>query len=278
MNLYLKYYKNAIFISGLLQYRIHWYIRDENMTGIVSHKVRRTSWRHVRHTYLVDVGNAIDVQLMEVSKMYENCLLDPPYPQTRYFEIEIDEQRDSIRKAALFQNIFPVLAKRKPDWYFLISRIRRGSWAVTERIHFPTDTGEAQWLYTDDFNILFLSSGGRHDLDMLVNLITGKLNAIVQSYHSGKRIPSEFENQLACRAAIKTIFSEGIDRAFRDAAVYQDYGLIKSAHGEKDSLLPSSAEICSHHGWARVSPEQAAHLHVDINEIEDLRDLSWLSA
>jgi len=244
----------------------------------VYHKVRRTSWRHLRHTYLVDIGSMIDVQLMEVSKLYENCLLDPPYPRTRFFEIEIDEQRDNKINTAIFQNIVPVHAKQNSNWHFLRSLIRPDSWAVTERIHFPTDIGEAQWLYTDDFNILFLSSGGRHDLDMLVNLITGKLNTIVQSYHSGKRIPSEFENQLACRSAIRSIFSEGIDRAFRDAAVYRDFGLLESAHEKKNLQFPSGAEICSHHGWARVSPEQAAHLHVDIDEIEDLRDTSWLTA
>jgi hypothetical protein len=247
------------------------------MTGIVYHKTRRTGWRHVHHTYLLDVGNAIEVPLMEVSKLFENCILDPPYPKIRYFEIEIDEHREGRNRTALFQNIFPVYVKRKPDWYFLRFRIKRGSWTVTERILFPTDTGEAQWLYTDDFNILFLSAGGRHDLDMLVNLINGKLNVIAQSFHAGNPLPSEFENQLACRSAISTMFSEGVERAFRDAVIYKDYGLIEPNKLQRDSLQPSGAEICSHHGRAaRVSPDKIADLHVDINDIEDLRELSWL--
>jgi len=247
------------------------------MTGIVHHETRRTGWRHVHHTYLVDVGNAIEVPMMDVSKLYENCILEPPYPKIRFFEVEIDEQRDGRNRTALFQNIFPVHAQRKPDWQFLRFRIRRGSWTVTERIHFPTDTGEAQWLYTDDFNLLFLSAGGRHDLDMLVALITGKLNVIAQSFKAGNPIPSEFENQLACRSAIGTMFSEGVDRAFRDAVIYQDYGLIEQGKLQKDSLPPTGAEICSHHGRAnRVSPDKIADLHVDINDIEDLRELSWL--
>lgn len=247
------------------------------MTGVVYHISKRTGWHRVRHTYLVDVGATIDVPLMDVSKLYENCVLDPPYPKIRYFEIEIDEQREGKMKAALFQNIFPVHAKKKPDWHFLRFRIRRGSWIITERIHFPTDTGEAQWLYTDDFNILFLSSGGRHDLDMLTNLITSKLNAIAQSIHDGNRIPSEFENQLACREAIGTIFSEGVDGAFREAVIYQDFDLIVTNPHEQDLPLPSAAGISIHHNRARVRPEKVADLHVDINEIEDLRDLSWLS-
>jgi hypothetical protein len=249
----------------------------DSMTDIVYHKIRRTSWQYVRHTYLIDVGSAIDIPLMEVSKLYENVVLDPPYPKIRYFEIEIDEQLQGINTTALFQNIFPVRAIRNPDWLFLKFRIRRGGWTISERIHFPTDTGEAQWIYTDDFNILFLSSGGRHDLDMLMNLITGKLNAIAQSCRSGNRIPSEFENQLSCRTAIDTLFSEGVDQAFRDAVIYQDYGLIEPDKLQKDSVLPSEMEIVSRHGRAKVSAEKVAGLHVDINEIDELKDLSWLT-
>jgi hypothetical protein len=246
------------------------------MTGIVYHKTRRMAWRHVRHTYLVDVGNAIDVPLMDVSRLYENCILDPPYPKIRFFEVEIDEQRQGFSKNVLFQNIYPVHAKRTPDWHFLRFRIRRGAWTITDRIHFPTDTGEAQWLYTDDFNLMFLSSGGRHDLDMLVSLITGRLNTIAQSFRAGNPIPSEFENQLQCRTAISSLFAEGVDRAFREAAIYQDFGLIEPGKLQKESSLPSGNEITSFHGMAKVSDGKAAGLHVDISEIEDLRELSWL--
>jgi hypothetical protein len=246
------------------------------MTDVLSHEIRRTDWHHKRHTYLVDTGTAIDIPLMEVSKVHEGCILDPPYPKTRYFEIEIDEKRDGTTKTAIFHTIFPVLVKRKPDWRFLIFRIKRGSWTITKRIHFPTDNGEAQWLYTDDFNILFLSSGGRHDLDMLIHLITDKLNTITRSFCAGTSIPSEFENQLLYRTTFNTIFSKGVDGAFRDSAVYRDYGLIESKKTLTDSASLSGKEICSHHGWDTMSAEMAAGLHIDINEIEELRDLSWL--
>ena len=112
---------------------------------------------------------------------------------------------------------------------------------------------------------------------MLVNLITGKLNVIAQSFIAGNPIPSEFENQLACRDAIGTLFSEGVARAFRDAAIYQDYGLIEPGKLQKNSVSPSEMEICTHHGRARVSAEKAADLKVDISTIEDLKELSWLS-
>ncbi len=247
------------------------------MTGIVYHKIQRTGWHQVHHTYLIDVGTAIDVPLMEVSKLYESCILDPPYPKSRYFEVEIDEQRQGKTRNAIFHNILPVRAQKKPDWHFLIFRIRRGGWTVTERIRFPTDTGEAQWLYTDDFNILFLSSGGRHDLDMLTSLITGKLLAIAESIGEGNRIPSEYENQLSCRDAIGNLFSDGVDGAFREAVIYQDYGQIVTNPYEKDLPAPSAAGICSRHDRMVISMEKAAGLHINIGEIEELRDLSWLS-
>jgi hypothetical protein len=246
------------------------------MTDVLSHTIRRTGWHHLRHTYLVDIGTAIDIPLMEVSELYESCLLDPPYPKIRCFEIEIDEKRDGATKTALFHTIFPVRVKRKPDWHFLKFCIKRGSWMVTERIHSLTDTGEAQWLYTDDFNILFLSSGGRHDPDMLINLIIDKLNAIAQSFNAGNSIPSEFENQLLYRTTFNTIFSKGIDSAFRDSAVYKDYGLTESRKTLSELASPSGKEICSHHGWCAIGAEMAANLHIDISEIEELRDLSWL--
>jgi len=247
------------------------------MAGILYHKTGRFPWRHVHHTYLVDVGNAIAVPLMEVSELNGKNLLAPPYPETRYFEIDIEEKRDGRTKTALFQNIYPVRAERKPDLNFLKFRIRRGHWIITERIHFPTESGEALWVYTDDFNILFLSSGGRNDLDMLITTATCKLHEIAESDNSGNRIPSEFENQLMCRAAISTLFSEGVESAFRDAAVYQDSGRTGSGDQGRDCGALSAVEISTRHGRSDLSAEKSADLRIDLSGIDELNDLSWLS-
>jgi hypothetical protein len=247
------------------------------MTDILFHKILRTGRHHIRHTYLVDVGTMIDIPLMEVSDLFESCILDPPYPKTRFFEIVIDEPQDTETKSALFQTIYPVLAERKPDWRLLIFRIKQGSLNITERIHFRTDTGEAQWLYSNDFNLLYLSSGGRLDLDMLLHQITGRLSAIAESFSTGRFIPSEFENQLSYRTAIDSIFSKGVEGAFRDAVIYQDYTLPASDKLSEESTPPSGTDTCSHHGKAVISLQKLAALSFDINEIEDLRDLSWLS-
>jgi hypothetical protein len=247
------------------------------VNGIVYHKTHRIGWRHSRHTYLVDAGSEIEIQQLVVSNLYENFPLDPPFPATRFFEIEIEEVRKGINKTFIFQNIWPVRAKRKPDWHILKFRIRRGSWMITERIRSMTNDGETQWLYTDDFNILFISSGGRHDGAMLTSLIIAKLNAIVQSIRSGARIPSEFENQQSCRQAFGTIFSDGVDGAFRDTGVYRQHASAITAELDPKNREADASVICSTHGRMAVTKQQAADLGVDISQIEDLQDLSWLN-
>lgn len=214
---------------------------------------------------------------MEVSPIYENRMLDPPFPDTRYFEVEIDEVKNGSGRTFIFQNIWPVRAKRKPDWHILKFRIRRGSWTITERIHSTTDVGEIQWLYTDDFNLLFVSSGGRHDGAMLISLITGKLGAIALSMQTGARIPSEFENQQSCRSAFGTIFSDGIDGAFRDAGIYRKHACAVSMHLDAGSPQDATTALCNIHGRVAVSKQQSADLGVDIDKIDDLHDLSWLN-
>lgn len=247
------------------------------MTGIVYHKHTRMTWRHSRHSYLMDVGNEIEIPRMEVSDLYENRMLAPPYEKTRFFEIEIDEVRTFKSKTFAFQNIYPVRAKRKPDWHILKFRIRRGSWTITERLVTQTPPETTQWIYTDDFNILFLSSGGRHDPDTLLNLITAKLDGIARSIEAGARIPSEFENQLACRTAFGSIFANGIDGAFRDAVVYREN--LSALTGSLDTSDPRAAEsaLSFHHGRARVSNRKVAEVNVDPDQIEEMRDLSWLT-
>jgi|GEM_PF-1842594 len=246
------------------------------MTGVIYHKSTRIAWHHSRHTYLVDAGCEIEIPLIEVSELYEDQLLAPPFESTRFFEVEIDEIRNLGVRTFAFQNIFPVRARRKPDWHILKFRIRRGSWTITERLVAKTPLGTTQWIYTDDFNILFLSSGGRHDQDTLVRLITARLDVIARSCEAGSRIPSEFENQLACRTAFGMIFADGIDGAFRDAEVYRDHSSLLTGSLDTSDPGVAASAICSHHGRASVSTRKVAEVNVDLGQIEEMKDLSWL--
>lgn len=247
------------------------------MNGIVFHKIHRTGWHHSRHSYLVDVGHEIGIRQLETSDLFEDRLLDPPNPSTRYFEIEIDEIRAGTARTFVFRNIWPVLARRKPDWHILKFRIRRGSWTITERIRSETKTSETQWIYTDDFNLLFISSGGRHDGAMLAGLVVEKLHTIARSIQSGAPVPSEFENQQSCRSAFGEIFADGVDGAFCDTGVYRKHASAISVELDAGNPRHAASGINGNHARAAASNQRAADLAVDINQIEELQDLSWLN-
>ena len=248
------------------------------MTAVIYHTSRRIAWRQSRHTYLIDVGNRIGIRQAQVLPGGDARILPPPYPETRFFELEIDEVRTHGKKSYVFQNIFPVHARRKPDWHILKFRIRRGNWKVIERIPPLAMAEDLPWVYTDDFNILFLSSGGRHDLDMLVSLITAKLDGIAGSELTGTPVLSQFESQLACRDAIDFLFEDGIDGAFRDTILYQQYCSVPSGRPPTSGgPTDAGAEICARHGTASAAIRQtSAGMSVDLGKIEELNDLSWL--
>jgi hypothetical protein len=75
---------------------------------------------------------------------------------------------------------------------------------------------------------------------MLLSLILGKLNMIALSIQSGRRIRSEFENQQKYRAAMSTMFSEGVDGAFRDVPVYKQHGDMTDSEIDVSAALMSA--------------------------------------
>jgi len=211
------------------------------MTHIVEHKSFRYTWELVRHTYLVDSESDIEIRQVEISPSHENRLLDPPYPLTPFFEIEIDQIQKNGKTVFSLRNICPVQIDRKPDSNFLNSLVKIGSPRLIRRFQSQDGETETRWLYTDDFFLISLSSGDRHDLSMLLSLIFGKLNMIAVSIQSGKRIPSELENQQTYRAAMSSMFSDGVDGAFRDVPVYQQYGDITGSGPDERAAIMSTA-------------------------------------
>jgi hypothetical protein len=246
-----------------------------DVARIIRQDKHRIDWNHFRHSYLIDIGCRIEIPMMVVSPGSGNQLLNPPFKETRFFIIEIDEVLKDGRKRYAFQDIVPVQAHRTPDWQILKFRIKRGRWIVTERIPKRTTDGETQWLYTNDFNIIFLSSGGRHDHESLKSLILTRLDAIAQSIRCGIRIPSEFEKQLAYRDAFKTMFSVEADGVVCDAVVYQPHSLAHSNKTHWNDPVPASAHTCRNPNNTAVSLQEIGDLN--FNQIEELRDLSWLT-
>jgi hypothetical protein len=210
------------------------------MTHIVEHKIFRYSWELVRHTYIVDLESEIEIRQVEISPLSENRLLGQPYPLTSFFEIEIDQIQKNGKTVFSLRNICPVVIREKPVLNFLNPLKKAGSSLVTRRFQSQEGETETRWLYTDDFFLISLSSGDRHDLSMLLSLITSKLNMIALSIQSGRRIRSEYENQQQYRAAMSTMFSEGVDGAFRDVPVYQQHGEMAGSEIDVSAALMSA--------------------------------------
>jgi hypothetical protein len=221
----------------------------------------------------VDIGSRIEIRLVPLSPS-EVSSFDHTHVFTRYFEIEIDENRSGTEKKYEFQNIWPVHARRRPDWKIMKFSVRQGYWVINGRIPNELTALKHQWIYTDDFNLLVLTSGGWNDLGMLVSLLTARLHAIAQSVRSGTRIVSHFENQVECRDAFDTLFSDGIDGAFRDTVLYRDHAAALSVAQPAKSY--DGKEICSNHGTVTAAVRQGADLSIDLDQIGELKDLSWL--
>ena len=145
------------------------------MTHIVEYKSFRYTWELVRHTYIVDLESEIEIQQVVISPSQKNHLLDPPYPLTSFIEIEIDQIQKNGKTVFSLRNICPVQIKLKPAWNFMNFWIKSGSSRVTKRFQSEEGETEIRWLYTDDFFLISLSSGDRHDLSMLLSLIIGHL-------------------------------------------------------------------------------------------------------
>ena len=210
------------------------------MTHVVEHKSFRYSWELVRHTYILDLESDIEIQQVVISPQEKDHLQPPPYSLTRFFEVEIDQIQKNGKTVSSFRNICPVEIRKKQDWNFIKPLMNSGSSCVTRRFQSQDGDIETRWLYTDDFFLIALSSGDRHDLSMLLSLIIQKLNMIALSIQSGRRIHSEFENQQQYRAAMSTMFSEGVDGAFRDVPVYKQHGDMTGSDIDVSAALMSA--------------------------------------
>ncbi len=220
------------------------------MTHIVEHRSLRYTWELVRHNYIVDLESEIEIHQVEISPSKGNRLIGPPYTRARFFEIEIDQIQKNGTTVFSFRNICPVQVSQKPDLQVLNCRVRIGRPDVTKRIHVQEGEEEIRWLYTDDFFLISLSSGDRHDLGTLLSLIIGKLNMIALSIPTGRRIRSEFENQQKYRSDMNTMFSDGVDGAFRDVAVYRQHGEMTGSEINVSAALLSAefqdlAAVCA---------------------------------
>jgi hypothetical protein len=262
------------------------------VTDIIHHETQRVDRKHTLHSYLVDLGEEIDIQqIMEYQwKIKSSLLLKPPHPKTRYFEVGIREVREDGTSRIDDLEIYPVTVKKKPDLRIWGFRIRQGDWVITGKIYTKGETTEIQWIYTDDFH-LFAITHVQEDLDRMIEQVISKIDEIAQSIRSGYRIFSQAENQQLQRDAFRSMLEHhgGIavnktailkqpqfqitadlgdgDRKQMQNEILRDFVSL----GERlDSFAASNSLI------AKIQiPESSDILH-QLTKIEELRDLGWL--
>lgn len=179
------------------------------MTEVVYHTYTKTGKNSVHHSYIIDIGTAIDIQqVMEYTgKIYDSVFLKPPHPKTRYFELVITVYLHEGNPVIDDLQVYPVLTRKKPDFRIFGFLIRRGDWIITERIYKKENTTETQWIYTDDFH-LFAITHAEDTLDHMVEKIVAKIDEIATSVKTGYRINSHRENQRMRREAFDAVMEK----------------------------------------------------------------------
>jgi len=262
------------------------------MTEVIFHEYQNTDRNHKDHSYLIDVGEEIEIQqVMEYRwKVFDSVILKPPHPRTRFFELIIRENHaDGVSSIDDLQ-VYPVLARKKPDLRLFRFRIRRGKWEITERIHRKEKTTEIQWIYTDDFH-LFAITHSQECLDDMVSQIVARIDEIAASISSGSRVSSHMENQRMRREAFDSVMESQDGISINKTAIlkHPEFQLIAEL-GEGDrkrmqeeilrDLVAIGATLDSFGGSNKITAKLEIPEKTDINRqlahIEELQDLGWL--
>jgi hypothetical protein len=262
------------------------------MTIIIYHHYQKVDKNHIRHFYLIDVGDEIEVQqIMEYKwKVFDSVILKPPHPKTRFFELVIQDYRDFSTSRVDDLHVYPVIAQQKPDLRILGFTIKKGSWVITERIYKKASTTEIQWIYTDDFH-LFAITHATDNLDVVVDQIVSRIDEIASSIRSGYRISSHMENQRLRREEFGTKVTRYAGVSVNKTAIlkHPEFQLIAEL-GDGDrrkmqdeilhDLVALGATIDTFGGSNKIIAKIAIPEKTDINRqlahIEELKDLGWL--
>ena len=262
------------------------------MTEVVYHEYQKSGRNHVDHSYLIDVGEEIDIQqVMEYKwKVFDSVILKPPHPRTRYFELAINEFKGNGSSMIDDLQVYPVLVTKRPDVKIFGFLIKRGNWHITERIYKKASTTEIQWIYSDDFH-LFAITHAQDNLDLMVDRIIIKIDEIANSIKSGYRVYSHMENQRMRRNAFDAVMeSQGGITVNKTAILRHPEFQLIAEMGEGDrrkmqdqilrDLVVLGATLDTFGGTNRITAKIEIPEKTDINKqiahIEELQDLGWL--
>jgi len=262
------------------------------MTEIVFQKSRKSDRNHTVHSYLIDIGEEIDIQqVMEYKwKVFDSVILKPPHPRTRYFELVINEYFHEGSSIIDDLQVYPVLVTKKPDLRILGFLLKRGRWIITERIYKKANTTEIQWIYSDDFH-LFAITHSQDNLERMVEQIVAKIDEIATSVKTGYRVYSHMENQRMRREAFDAVMENQSGITINKTAIlkHPEFQLIAEL-GEGDrrrmqdeilqDLVALGATLDTFGGSNKIVAKINIPEKTDINEqlahIEELQDLGWL--
>ena len=186
--------------------------RQDTRTVVVYHEHQQSGLYHINHSYLIDIGEEIDIrQVIENKlKVTDSVIVRPPYPRTRYFELAIREYKEDRLSLVDDLQVVPVLVTKTPGKILLGFIRQQDTVNITERIHKKNSTSEVQWIYSHDFHI-FAIIHAEDTRDQMVNRIIGKLDEIALSIKSGIHISSHAEDRQILREAFDAVIEKPRD-------------------------------------------------------------------
>jgi hypothetical protein len=262
------------------------------MTEVIYHEYQKSGRNHVDHSYLIDIGEEIDIQqVMEYKwKVFDSVILKPPHPKTRFFELVVTEYFHDGASIIDDLQVYPVLVTKKPDFRILGFVLKRGDWVITERIYKKANTTEIQWIYSDDFH-LFAITHAQDTLERMVEQIVLKIDEIANSVKTGYRVYSHMENQRMRREAFDAVMESQSGITINKTAIlkHPEFQLIAEL-GEGDrrkmqdeilqDLVALGATLDTFGGSNKIIAKLNIPENTDINKqmahIEELQDLGWL--
>ena len=164
------------------------------MARVVWHENVMSERNHINHSYLIDIGEEIDIQQVDENKWNssDRALLPPPHPRARYFELYIRENNEDGISLIDDLQVYPVQITKKSEGINEVHSIQRRTLKIARRIYKKTDTSEIRWIYSHDFHLFGLIHP-QDTLGLMVDRVLLKLDEIVISIKNGSRISSHVE-------------------------------------------------------------------------------------
>jgi hypothetical protein len=241
------------------------------VTDTLYHTSRKIRGEGTSHSFLVDIGEEIEIHGVCEGEPLRGGLVfaDPFYQKTRYFEIVIDVPEGDPGDSVENITVYPVRARKKRDLRILGFPVLKGRWVITERPEsMRYGIPAVQWIYTDDFCLLHLTSGS-NSVDAMADLVITKIDEIASSIRYGNRVRSHIENEASYRESVKTLLSNpsregpGITGNLSEAI----------SQGLQFPQTPGRGTGIT---AAPIAIADETLLNLRLSEIDEINDMSWM--